>query len=102
MVMEPSLAELAPGALVHGGKVGVEIAGVAAAARHLLARGGHLAQGLGVVGDVGQDDQHVHALLKGQVLRGGQRHARGGDTLDGRVVGQVDEQHGAVDRAGAA
>ena len=44
----------------------------------------------------------MHALLKGQVLGGGQGHAGGGNTLDGRVVGQVGKQHGAVDGAGAA
>ena len=102
IVTEPGVAELAPGALVHGGKVGVQVAGVAAAARHLLARGGHLAQGLGVVGDVGQDDQHVHALLKGEVLRGGQRHARRRDTLNRGVGGEVREENGALHRAGAA
>ena len=44
----------------------------------------------------------MHILLKGQILGGGQRHTGGGDTLDGGVVGQVGEQHGAVDGAGAA
>ena len=43
----------------------------------------------------------MHALLKGQVLRGGQGHTGGGDTLDGGVVGKVGEEHGAVDGAGA-
>ena len=89
-------------ALVHGGKVGVHVAGVAAAAGDFLLGGGDLTQSLGVVGDVGQDDQHVHVLLKGQVLGGGQGHARGGDTFDSRVVRKVREDHGAVDGAGAA
>ena len=71
------------------GKVGVQVAGIAAAAGDFLACGGDLAQRLGVVGDIGQDDQDVHALLKRQILRGGQRHTRRGDTLDGRVVRQV-------------
>ena len=44
----------------------------------------------------------MHALLKGQILGGGQGHAGGGDTLHGRVVGQVGEEHGAVDGPGAA
>ena len=50
-------------ALVHGGKVGIQVAGVAAAAGHLLAGGGNLAQGLGVVGYIGEYNQHVHALV---------------------------------------
>ena len=96
------LALAAAGALVHGGKVGVQVAGIAAAAGDFLLGGGDLTQSLGVVGDIGQDDQHLHVLLKGQVLGGGQRHARGGDTLDGGVVGEVGEDDGAVDGAGAA
>ena len=43
----------AAGALVDGRQVRVHIAGVAAAAGHLLACGGHLAQGVGVPGGVG-------------------------------------------------
>ena len=99
--MEPVLALHAAGPLVQGGQVGIQIAGITPPAGHLLAGGGNLPQGFGVVGDVGHDDQHVHALFKGQILRGGQGHAGRGDPLDGRVVGQVDEQHRAVDGAGA-
>ncbi len=40
--------------------------------------------------------------VEGEVLGGGQRHARGGDALDDRVVGEVDEQDGALDGARAA
>ena len=42
----------------------------------------------------------MHVLLECQVLSGGQRHLRGGDTLDSRVVCQVHEHDGTVDRAG--
>ena len=83
-------------------KVGVQVAGVAAAAGDFLLCGGDLTQGFGVVGDVGQDDQDVHALVECQVFRSGQRHTRGGDTFHGRIVCQVDEQNGTVDGAGAA
>ena len=96
------LAHLAAGPLVDGGQVGVQVARIAPAARHLLLGGRHLTEGLGVVGDVGEDDQHVHILLEGQVLRGGEGHAGCGDTLHGGVVGQVGEQHRPVDGAGAA
>ncbi len=44
----------------------------------------------------------MHVQLERQVLGGGQGHARRRDALDGRVVGQVHEQHGALDGAGAA
>ena len=86
--------------LIHGGQVRVHVARVAAAPRHLLAGRGDLPQGLGIVGDVGDDDQHVHAQIVGQILRRGDGHTGGGDTLDGRVVGQVDEGDGPLDGAG--
>ena len=95
------LAHLAAGTLVHGSQVGVQVAGVAAAAGDFLLSRRNLTQSLGVVGNVGENDQHVHVLLKGQILRGGQGHTGGGDTLDGRVVGQVGEQNGTVNGAGA-
>ena len=44
----------------------------------------------------------MHILLKRQILRGGQRHTRRGDTLDGGVVRKVGEYDRAVDGAGAA
>ena len=44
----------------------------------------------------------MHALLKGQIFRGGEGHAGCGDTLHGGVVGQVGKEHGAVDGAGTA
>ena len=96
------LALDAAGALVDRRQVGVQVAGIAAPAGHFLAGGGDLAQRLAVVGHVGQDDQHVHVQLEGQVLGGGQGHARRGDALDGRVVGQVDEQDRALDGARCA
>ncbi len=80
--MLPALALLPAGPLVQGGKVGIHIAGISAAARHLLARGGNLTQRVGIVGDIRQDDQHVHVLFKREILRGGQRHTGRGDTLD--------------------
>ena len=43
----------------------------------------------------------MHAFFIGQVFRRRQRHARGGDTLNGRVIGQVHKQHRALNRAGA-
>ena len=44
----------------------------------------------------------MHVLLEGQVLGRCQRHTRGGDALDGGVVGQVGKDDGTVDCAGAA
>ena len=85
---------------VQGGEVGVHIPGIAAAARHFLAGGRDLPQRVGVVGDVGQDDQHLHPPVECQVFRGSQGHTGGGDPFHGRIVRQVDEHHRPVDGAG--
>ena len=56
---------------------------------------------LGIVGDIGHDDQNVHILFKGQIFRGGQRHTGRADALNGRVVGKVREKNRPVDGPGA-
>ncbi len=43
----------------------------------------------------------MHAELKGKVFGGGQGEARGNDTLNGRVVRKVEEDHGTLEGAGA-
>ena len=82
----------AAGALVDGRQVRVHVAGVGAAAGHLLARRADLAQRVGVGRHVRQDHEHVHLALVGQVLGRREREARRDDALDGRVVGEVHEQ----------
>ena len=42
----------------------------------------------------------MHVFFEGQVLSGRQGHTRGCDTLDGGVIGQIDKQHGTLNRAG--
>ena len=96
------LADPAARTLIERCKVGIEIAGIAAAAGDFLARSGNLAQRLGVVRDIGHNDQNVHAAFKGQIFGGSQRHTRCCDTLNRRVVGKVRENDGAVDGACAA
>ena len=95
------LADLTARALVHRRKVGVEVAGIAAAAGDFLLRRTDLTQGLGVVRDIRQNDEHVHAAVEREIFRSGQRHARRCDTLDRGVVGKVGEEHRAVDGTGA-
>ena len=63
-VIEPLRPATTAGALVERGQVAVEIAGIALAAGHLAAPAGQLAQRLGIVGHVGQDDQHVMSCSK--------------------------------------
>ena len=88
------------GSLVDGGQIGVHVTGETTTSGHLLTGSGHLTQSLGVRGHVGEDDQHVLLALVGEELGGGERQARRDDALDGRVVGQVQEEtdvlHAAV------
>jgi len=92
----------AAGAFVHRRQVRVEVARIAAPSRDLLTRGRDLAQGLGVEGHVDQDDQDVHVQVEGEVLGAGQGEPRRRDALDGRLVGQVEEQDGPLERPGVA
>mmetsp|Transcript_30746 Transcript_30746/g.82329 ORF Transcript_30746/g.82329 Transcript_30746/m.82329 type:complete len:468 (-) Transcript_30746:264-1667(-) len=80
-------------ALVDGGQVGVHVPGVATTSGHLLARGGHLAEGVGVGGHVGEDDEHVLLARVREVLGRGEGKPGRHDALDGGVVRQVHEQH---------
>lgn len=88
------------GTLVDGGQIGVHVTGETTTTGHLLTGSRHLTQSLGVRGHVGKDDEHVLLALVGQELGGSQSQAGSDDTLDGRIVGQVQEQthvlHGTV------
>eukprot|EP01084_Bolivina_argentea_P071534 130022_1 len=84
------------GTLVDASQIGVHVTGETTTAGHLLTGGGHLTQGIGVGRHVGQDDQHVLTAIVGQVLGGGQGQTGGHDTLNGGIVGQVQEEHGLL------
>ena len=94
------LASQSACSLIERREVGVHIAGIAAASGNLLTRRRNLTERVGVVGDVGHDNEHVHAQIESEIFRCGQRHFWGGDTLDRGVVRKVDEHDGSVDRAG--
>lgn len=79
------LAFQAAGPFIQGGQVGIKVAGVTAAG-HLSLRAADTAQGVGIVGGVRHDDQHVHPFVEGQILGSGEAHARGGNALNGGVV----------------
>ena len=64
-------ALLPSGTLIERSKVSVHITGISAAAGHFLSGGGDFTQCIGVVGNIGEDDQHVHIFFKGQILGGG-------------------------------
>ena len=48
-----------------------------------------------------EDDEHLHVLLERQVLRDRQRAPRSEQALDRGVVGQVQEEHDALEGARA-
>ena len=92
----------ASGALIHPGQVRVHVTRITTAARHFLTCSGNLTQRFRVVCDIRDDDEYVHALVKRQVFRGGERHTRRGNTLNGGVVCEVHKHDRTVDRTGAA
>ena len=88
-------------ALEQRRQVAVYVAGIAPASGQFLPGGGDLAQRLAVVGHVGHHDQDLQAGVPRKVLGGGQREPRGLHTLDGRVLGEVEEGDHAVLAAAA-
>ena len=78
--------------LVDGGQVSVHVAGETTSAGHLLSGSGDLTQGLGIRGHVSQDDQHVLLALVSEKLGGREGQPGRDDSLDGWVVGQVQEE----------
>lgn len=74
--------------------------GETTSAGNLLPGSRHLTQSLSVRGHVRKDDQHVLLALVGEELSGRKGQTRGDDSLNGRVVGQVEEEahvlHGAI------
>ena len=87
------------GALVDGGQVAVEIAGITFPEGSLAAGAGELSQGLAVIRHVRQDHEDMHPLLKGKVLGQGQGDPRGDEAFDGRGIGQTQEQGGVCEDA---
>ena len=90
----------APRPFVERREVRVHVAGIALAAGNFALGPGHFAQRLAVIGEIGDDDQHVLALLEREVLGGGQREARRQQALCRRVAGEIEEQRRALQRAG--
>ncbi|EZA62788.1 hypothetical protein X777_07604 [Ooceraea biroi] len=87
-------------ALVDRSQVGVHVTWETTSTRHLFAGGRDLSQRFGIRGHVGEDDQHVLLALVRQELGRRQSETRRDDSLDRRVVGQIQEEahvlHGAV------
>ena len=91
------LAILSSGSFIQGCKVGVHISGISTTSRYFLTCSGHFTECICVVGNVRHDYQYVHIFFECQILGCRQCHTRCGNTLDGRVICQVDEQYRSVD-----
>ena len=89
-------------AFIHRCKVGVHIAGIAAASRDFLTRCGHLAERFRIVRDIRDDNEHVHPEVIRKILCRGNRHTGCCDTLDRRIVRKVDKRDCTLDGAGLA
>lgn len=87
------------GSLVDGRQISVQITRVGTTSRHFFSSSRNLSQRISVGTHVGHDDQDVQFLLVGQVLSSGQGQTGGDDTLDGWVVGQVQEEHHTLHRS---
>mmetsp|Transcript_7875 Transcript_7875/g.13507 ORF Transcript_7875/g.13507 Transcript_7875/m.13507 type:complete len:340 (-) Transcript_7875:546-1565(-) len=83
-------------ALVDGRQIGIHVAGVSTPSRHLLARRRHLTKGVCVGGHVGEDDEHVLVAVIRKVLGGSEGKTRRNDTLNSRIVGQIQEKGHAL------
>src|SRR5699024_3041061 len=81
------------GALIDRGKLTVKIAGISFSAGNFSLRGGNLTHGLRKGSHIRQDDQDVHMLFKCKVFGYGKGYLRCDQTLDNRIVCQVQE-HG--------
>mmetsp|Transcript_17879 Transcript_17879/g.43010 ORF Transcript_17879/g.43010 Transcript_17879/m.43010 type:complete len:228 (-) Transcript_17879:463-1146(-) len=78
--------------LIDGGQIGVHITRVSTASGDFLPRRRHLTQRIGVRTHIRQDDQNMQIPLIRQILGRGQRQTGSNDTLNGRIVRQVEEQ----------
>merc|ERR1719379_1172728 len=81
------------GALINRRQVSVHVTRVTTATRHLLTGGRHLTKGISVGRHVRENAEHVLLERVREVLSRRQGKARRHDTLDSRIVRQVQVQH---------
>ena len=82
--------------LVDGGKIGIHVTWISSSSWYFFSGGRNLSQSVGVGGHIGQNGKHMHFLLVGKMLGGGQGKSWGDDTLDGGVVGVVHEKNNSI------
>merc|ERR1719491_1072387 len=84
---------------INCGEIRVHVPGITPASWHLLPRRGHLSQRVGVRRHVREDNEHVQVPLVREILSRRQGETGRDDPLNGRVVGQVEEQGSALHSA---
>ena len=87
--------------LVEHGQVGVHVSRVSTSAGNFFTGRTDLTKCVAVVCHVRVDDQHVVVLLKRKVLGSRQGKTRRNDSLNSRVVCEVDKQHSVLKRTGS-
>ena len=70
--------------------------------RDLVHTVGDNRQGIGIVGHIGQQNEHLLVLLHGEILRSRQRHIRNQDTLHRGILRRIDEADDTIQRTGVA
>src|SRR2546426_8398843 len=90
-----------PGPFIDRRQIGVRVAGISPASRHLFACGADLTQRLRVVRHVRQDHEDVHTDFVREVLGRRQRHPRRDEPFDRGVVCEVEEQDRPLEGARA-
>jgi len=85
------------GAFVNRRKIGVQISRVATATGDFFSLSGDFAEGFGVICEIGENHENMHAFFEGEVLGETECHSRNGDSLDDWVGGGVDEKGGFFD-----
>ena len=81
------------GPLIQGGKVGIQIAGIAFPAGDFSFGGRKLPAGLRIGGHIRHHHQDMHIQVKSQVFRRRQGTAGSEDAFDNGIVGEI-EEHG--------
>ena len=79
--------------LIHGRKVCVHITRISTTARYFFSCCRHFTQRIRIVGNICQNNQHMHITLKCQIFCGSQRHFRCRNSLNRRIIRQIYEQN---------
>mmetsp|Transcript_11489 Transcript_11489/g.16244 ORF Transcript_11489/g.16244 Transcript_11489/m.16244 type:complete len:222 (-) Transcript_11489:482-1147(-) len=77
---------------VNGGKICVHITGVTTTTGNFFTCSRHLTEGICIRRHVGKNNKNVKVTFIGKVFRGSESKTGCDDTLDGRIIGQVQEE----------